>query len=302
MKSLLKVVLMMALMMPMVVFAQAPQMFSYQGVARDNVGNALANQNIGLQIDIHQTTPGGTIIFSETHTVTTNAFGLFNIAIGGGTPVVATLSAIDWANGPYFTEVSMDETGGTSYVSLGTSQLLSVPYALYADSSGTAGPTGPTGADGATGADGVTGATGPTGDTGATGADGATGEMGVTGPTGPTGVATNAGPVFITPVVLTTTDNVGWTDVDVSAHVPAGVTVVLLDAEARENEDDLRAEVRKNGDTHNGYYLIRVRADGNFDDVGVYNQVSCPVDANRIFEYRADNFAGFTLRIIGYYQ
>lgn len=295
------------MIIPLAASAQSPQMFNYQGVARDNSGNILANQAIGLQIDLHQTTPSGTVVFSETHVDTTNAFGLFNIMIGGGTPLVSTISAIDWSNGPYFVKVSMDASGGTSYTSMGTSQLLSVPYALYAENSGTAGPTGPTGVDGTTGptgTDGATGATGPTGSEGATGADGATGPTGadgVTGATGPTGTATYSGPTFITPVQLTTTDNVSWTDIDVSAHVPEGTTVVILDAKANENEIDANAEVRKNGDTHGGYYLIRVRADGNFDDVGVYNQVSCPIDGNYIFEYRADNFDSFTLRIIGYY-
>ncbi len=313
MKTAIKVIFALVLMMPLLVSAQAPDMFNYQGVARDNVGNSLTNQNIGLQIDIRQTTPGGTVVFSETHAATTNTFGLFNIEIGGGTPLVATLSAIDWSNGPYFVEVSMDETGGTNYVSMGVTQLLSVPYALYAKASGTAGPTGADGATGVTGADGATGPTGeagPTGTEGVTGADGATGATGPTGPTGadglngatgPTGPTTLVGPTFIDPIVLTTTDNIGWTDVDVSTHVPTGTSVVILDAEARENENDSNAEVRKNGDTHSGYYLIRARAEGNFDDVGVYNQIMCPVDGNYIFEYRADNFDALTLRIIGYY-
>lgn len=308
-----------AVMLPLMVNAQSPQLINYQGVARDNGGNILAGQSIGLQIDIRQSAPNGTIVFSETHTVSTNTYGLFTIMIGGGTPQVATLSAIDWASGPYFTEVSMDASGGTNYLSLGTSQLLSVPYALYAETSGTAGPTGPTGADGATGPTGLDGATGSIGETGATGADGATGATGadgingengatgptgadgLTGPTGPTGVTLNAGPVFIAPVELTTIDNVGWTAVDVSAYVPVGTTAVILDARAQENENDVTAVVRKNGDTHSGYYLIRVRSEGNFDDVGLVNQVTCPVDENRIFEYQSGNFDNFSIRIIGYY-
>lgn len=293
-----------AILFPLLISAQSPQLINYQGVARDNSGNVLANQSIGLQIDIRQTTPNGTIIFSETHTATTNTFGLFTVMIGGGTPQIATLSAIDWANGPYFTEVSMDASGGTNYVSLGTSQLLSVPYALYAETSGTSGPTGATGATGANGATGPigeTGATGATGAEGATGITGPTGADGATGATGPTGVATNAGPTFITPVQLTSTLNVSWTAIDVSAYVPEGTTVVLLDAQARANQNDHTAEVRRNGDTHGGYYLIRVRADGNADNNGTYNQVSCPVDGNYIFEYRAGNFDSFGLRIIGYY-
>lgn len=300
MKSFLKIILALAVILPLMVNAQSPQLINYQGVARDNGGNILAGQSIGLQIDIRQSTPNGTIVFSETHTVSTNTFGLFTVMIGAGTPQVATLSAIDWASGPYFTEVSMDASGGTNYVSLGTSQLLSVPYALYAETSGTAGPTGPTGPTGI----GETGATGPTGETGATGADGPTGPAGadgVTGPQGPTGVTLNAGPVFIAPVELTTIDNVGWTAVDVSAYVPVGTTAVILDARAQENENDVTAVVRKNGDTHSGYYLIRARADGQFDDVGLVNQITCPIDENRIFEYQSGNFDNFSIRIIGYY-
>lgn len=296
-----QLLLVLALALPLMALAQTPQQFNYQGVARDNGGNLLAGQNIGLQIDIRQTTANGTVVFTETHATTTNSFGLFNIAVGDGTPVLATIASIDWSNGPYFLEVSMDAAGGTNYLSLGVSQLLSVPYALYAETAGSGTP-GPTGATGPTGADGVTGPTGAPGLPGDAGAQGPAGPTGATGPQGPTGTAVNAGPVFITPVQLTTTDNVGWTDMNVSAYIPSGTSVVLLDVRAQENDQDSNSEVRKNGDTHNGYYLIRARADGQFDDVGVYNQISCPVDANGIFEYRADNFDSFTLRIIGYYQ
>ncbi|MGB0369461.1 MAG: hypothetical protein ACPGD8_08645, partial [Flavobacteriales bacterium] len=117
-------------------FAQSPEMFNYQGVARDNGGNVLANQIIGLQMDIRQTTSAGIVVYSETHTTSTNAFGLFNVKIGNGTPQLGTIGAIAWSNGPYFTEVSMDATGGTNYQSMGVAQLLSVPYALYAANAG----------------------------------------------------------------------------------------------------------------------------------------------------------------------
>lgn len=283
---------------PVVVLAQSPQQFNYQGVARDNGGNTLSNQSIGLQIDIRQTTATGTVVFTETHATVTNNFGLFNLSIGSGTTVLGTIGAIDWSNGPYFLEVSLDASGGTTYQSTGVSQLLSVPYALFAETSGNSavGPTGPTGIAGATGP------TGPAGLPGDAGSQGPAGPTGATGPQGPTGTTVGAGPVFFDPVQLTTTDNVGWTDVNVSAYVPAGTSVVILDAQAREDSNDENAEVRKNGDTHTGYYLIRARSEGNFDDVGVYNQVMCPVDANGIFEYRADNFDSFTLRIVGYFQ
>jgi hypothetical protein len=161
-------------------FAQAPQKFNYQGVARDNSGNVLPNQNIGLRLSIRQGTPTGTIVYRETHSASTNQFGLFDIEAGGGTVVSGVFSSINWSSGPYFFQTEMDASGGTNYLNLGTSQLLSVPYALYAETSGSGGSTGATGA---------TGPTGPVGETGATGVTGPTG-IGTTGPTGPTGVGT----------------------------------------------------------------------------------------------------------------
>ncbi len=161
--------------------AQAPEMFSYQGVARDANGDVLENQAIGLKIDIRQSTQTGAVVYSETHTATTNGFGLFNIRIGAGTPELGFISDIDWANGPYFTEVSLDILGGINYQSMGVSQLLSVPFALYAANSGTQGPTG---SQGIQGVQGPTGANGNDGAVGATGPQGTTGAMGATGPAG----------------------------------------------------------------------------------------------------------------------
>lgn len=190
----------------MALFAQAPESFKYQGVARDNSGNVLANQNIGLKISILENSSSGNVVYSETHNVTTNQFGLFNIGIGSGTAVTGTFSSINWGNTTHYTKIEMDETGGTNYQLMGVSQLLSVPYALYSKSSGsggTTGPTGPTGADGPTGptgpqgptgADGATGPQGPQGPQGPTGADGATGPQGPQGPQGPTGADGATGP------------------------------------------------------------------------------------------------------------
>ena len=168
-------------------FAQSPQKFNYQGVARDNSGNILPNQNIGLRLSIRQGTPTGTIVFRETHSTSTNQFGLFDIEAGGGTLVSGAFSSIDWSAGPYFFQTEMDANGGSNYLNLGTTQLLSVPYALYAETSGSGGSTGPTGPTGSIGETGATGVTGPTG-IGTTGPTGATG-VGSTGPTGPTGPA-----------------------------------------------------------------------------------------------------------------
>ena len=150
-------------------FAQSPEMFNYQGVARDNGGNVLANQAIGLRLSILSGSISGTVEYVETHAVTTNNFGLFNVSIGGGTPMSGSFAGIGWGSNSHFAKVEMDPTGGTSYLNLGTSQLLSVPYALYAASSGSGGATGADGADGATGPTGATGADGNTGPTGATG-------------------------------------------------------------------------------------------------------------------------------------
>lgn len=112
-------------------FAQSPDAFKYQAVIRDASNLILNNQAVGMQLIIHQGTAGGTAVYTETFAPTTNAYGLVNLEIGTGT-TVDDFSAIDWANGPYFMETAVDVTGGTSYSSMGTSQLLSVPYALHA--------------------------------------------------------------------------------------------------------------------------------------------------------------------------
>jgi hypothetical protein len=121
----------------LILLAQAPEKFNYQGVARDNSGNILANQAIGLQITIHSGSPNGASVYQETHTVTTNDFGFFNIEIGGGTIVSGVFSNINWGGNSFYNQIEMDATGGTNYQDLGTVQLLSVPYALFAKTTGT---------------------------------------------------------------------------------------------------------------------------------------------------------------------
>ncbi|MCB9184282.1 MAG: beta-propeller fold lactonase family protein [Flavobacteriales bacterium] len=112
--------------------AQTPEAFNYQGVARDASGDELVNTTIGVQFQLHQGTAVGTVVYSETHNPTTNALGLFSLEVGNGTPGAGTFAAIDWSAGPYFLEVGLDPAGGSSYTSVGTQQLLSVPYALHA--------------------------------------------------------------------------------------------------------------------------------------------------------------------------
>jgi hypothetical protein len=120
------------------VFAQSPEKMSYQAVIRNSSNVLVTNTSIGMQISILQGTASGTAVYVETQNPTTNANGLVSIEIGGGTVVSGTFASIDWSAGPYFIETKTDPSGGTNYTITGTSQLLSVPYALYAANAGTA--------------------------------------------------------------------------------------------------------------------------------------------------------------------
>lgn len=118
--------------MATVAAAQAPQAFNYQAVARNVNGDPLASQSVGVQFQLHQGTPLGTVVYGETHVTTTNVQGLFNLQVGTGTVQTGVFATIDWSSGPYFMEVGLDATGGNAYTSMGNQQLLSVPYALFA--------------------------------------------------------------------------------------------------------------------------------------------------------------------------
>ncbi|MDD2634268.1 MAG: hypothetical protein PHW82_02080 [Bacteroidales bacterium] len=114
------------------VFAQTPEKMSYQAVIRDASNNLVTNQTVEMQISILQGSASGTAVYVETQEPSTNANGLVSIEIGDGTVVNGTFTTIDWTNGSYFIKTETDPTGGTSYSITGTSQLLSVPYALHA--------------------------------------------------------------------------------------------------------------------------------------------------------------------------
>ena len=173
-------------------FAQTPEKMSYQAVVRDGSNELVINQNVGMQISILQGTVSGISVYTETQTPTTNSNGLISLEIGSGTYVSGAFSAIDWSAGPYFIKTETDPNGGTNYTITGTSQLMSVPYALYAKTSGNGeGPQGPAGVDGN---DGATGATGPQGPAGVDGNDGATGAIGSQGPAGADGNDGATGP------------------------------------------------------------------------------------------------------------
>ncbi len=112
-------------------FGQAPEGFKYQAVVRDAGNTILNNQAVGMQIEILQGGISGTPVYTESFTPTTNTYGLVNLEIGTGT-TSDDFTIIDWANDTYFIRTSIDVTGGSSYSVMGTSQLMSVPYAMHA--------------------------------------------------------------------------------------------------------------------------------------------------------------------------
>ena len=115
-------------------YAQAPQSFKYQSIARDGADVLISDANIQLEISIHDLTPSGSVVYKERHAVTTNSLGLFTISVGAG-ETTDNFALIDWGAGSKFIEVTADFDGGTNFTSMGTSQLLSVPYALFAQNS-----------------------------------------------------------------------------------------------------------------------------------------------------------------------
>jgi hypothetical protein len=110
-------------------YAQPPQKFNYQAVVRNNTGIVVANQNIAVKAEILDSN-STTILYSETHNITTNAQGLFALQVGGGSVKSGVFANIDWSAGNRYIRTSVDLAGGTNFQLIGTSQLLSVPYAL----------------------------------------------------------------------------------------------------------------------------------------------------------------------------
>lgn len=176
--------------------AQAPGKMNYQAVVRNSSGQTVASGTaVKLRFTIHDGTANGTAVYNEVISATANQFGLVSVEIGTG----GNLGIVNWGGGAKFLQVEVDINNSGTYSDMGTSQLLSVPYALYAANSapgpqgpqGVTGPQGLQGTPGTAGAPGSTGVPGPQGATGPTGATGAGG--GATGPTGPQGIQGVAG-------------------------------------------------------------------------------------------------------------
>jgi len=117
-------------------FSQAPEGFNYSAIVRDNLGNPIVNQGVSFRFSLVQGNVTGSTVYSETHYVVTDQFGQVSLIIGNGAIISGVFSMIDWGGDNYFLKVELDKTGGTSYTLMGISQLLSVPYALYAKSAG----------------------------------------------------------------------------------------------------------------------------------------------------------------------
>ncbi|MEJ6687319.1 MAG: hypothetical protein QNK70_08595 [Crocinitomicaceae bacterium] len=183
-------------------FSQAPEGINYQAVLRDNLGTAISSSEVGLKITIFQNAANGTIAYEESFEAPTDNFGLVNLVIGQGNTLTGDFATIDWSNGPFFIEVAADENGGTDYEIMGTQELMSVPYALYAKTAGNGpqglqgdqGDQGPQGDAGPQGVQGETGIEGPQGDAGTQGIQGETGIEGPQGDAGTQGIQGDAGP------------------------------------------------------------------------------------------------------------
>lgn len=136
MKYLLSIIV---LLFTAVTFAQTPQGFNYQATVRNSAGDLIANQNVYFKFNVLQGSQTSVPLYSETHFVPTDDLGQVNLVIGQGTPDTGSFTQIDWSLGSYFLGIELDT--GNGYIAMGTTQMLSVPYALYAENAGNTGST-----------------------------------------------------------------------------------------------------------------------------------------------------------------
>ena len=132
----MKKIITLLLLLPFLMFAQVPQGVGYQGVATDAAGFELINQSISIRASVISSSATGTIEWQETHNTSTDTFGLFNLTIGQGTSTgngaQTSFADITWGANTHFLKIEMDVNGGTIYSHMGTNQMMSVPYSLYA--------------------------------------------------------------------------------------------------------------------------------------------------------------------------
>ena len=128
-----KLITLLALIATIANFAQAPQGFNYQATVRNAAGALIVNQNVNFKFNLMQNSPTAVPVYSETHYVPTDDLGAVNLVIGQGTATSGTFSSINWGNGNYYMGIELNT--GSGYIAMGTTQLLSVPYALYANNS-----------------------------------------------------------------------------------------------------------------------------------------------------------------------
>ncbi|MDP4811696.1 MAG: hypothetical protein NWR65_11200, partial [Saprospiraceae bacterium] len=122
---------------PVFAISQVPQKINFQSVLRNTTGEVVSNSSVSLRISILSGTITGTSIYSETHTKTTDAGGLMSLQIGSGTVLSGVFGDINWGSSAHFIKLEADFSGGSNFVVLGTQELMSVPYALYASKTDT---------------------------------------------------------------------------------------------------------------------------------------------------------------------
>ena len=131
MKHIIKLLL---LLLSFNTLAQAPQGFNYQATVRNQEGQLITNQNVYFKFNIIQGSATAVPIFSETHYVPTDDLGQVTIVIGTGTASVGAFNTIDWSMGNYYLGIEINT--GNGFIAMGTTQFLSVPFALYAENTG----------------------------------------------------------------------------------------------------------------------------------------------------------------------
>ena len=126
-----KLYTLLALVITLITFAQAPQGFNYQATVRNSSGALIVNQIVLVKFNVYQNAATGTLVYSENQTANTDDLGHINLVVGQGTATTGSFSTINWGSGSYYLGIELNT--GSGYVAMGTTQLMSVPYALHAN-------------------------------------------------------------------------------------------------------------------------------------------------------------------------